>query len=185
MTWLYHCSLYSALSHPGCTPSLLALLILPAALPAQSADRPAQERIRIATITAGTGNALGWLGLQGERYWVRGRVSTFIGIGYTPEIDPGDPSGPTFAAGVRGFTPGFKHRGFLELSVSQLALVIGPVEEQRRLYGPGLQAGYQFASAGGFTAMLSLGLGYAPGVPEGESSVGGMGGLSLGYTWRR
>jgi hypothetical protein len=40
-------------------------------------------------------------------------------------------------------------------------------------------------SAGGFTFMLSLGLGSAPDVPEGESEVGGMGGLSLGYTWRR
>ena len=167
----------------------LALVILvlsvPAALPAQAPERSAQRPTRVITITAGTGNALGWLGLQGERYWARDRVSTFIGIGYTPEIDPGDPSGPTFAAGVRGFTPGYKHRGFLELSVSQLALVIGPPEEQRRLYGPGLQAGYQFASAGGFTAMLSLGLGYAADVPEGESKVGGMGGLSLGYTWRR
>ena len=164
---------------------VMLVLSVPVALCAQAPERSAQRPIRVVTITAGTGNALGWLGLQGERYWARDRVSTFIGIGYTPEIDPGDPSGPTFAAGVRGFTPGFKHRGFLELSVSQLALVIGPPEERRRLYGPGLQAGYQFASAGGFTAMLSLGLGYAADVPEGESEVGGMGGLSLGYTWRR
>lgn len=164
---------------------VMLVLSVPVVLSAQAPEPSPQRPIRLVTITAGTGNALGWLGLQGERYWARDRVSAFIGIGYTPEIDPGDPSGPTFAAGVRGFTPGFKHRGFLELSVSQLALVIGPPEEQRRLYGPGLQAGYQFASAGGFTFMLSLGLGYAPGVPEGESEVGGMGGLSLGYTWRR
>jgi hypothetical protein len=40
-------------------------------------------------------------------------------------------------------------------------------------------------TAGGFTFMASLGLGYAPGVPEGESEVGGIGGLGFGYTWRR
>ena len=125
------------------------------------------------------------MGLQGERYWARALLSAFVGAGYTPEIEAGDPSGPTFAAGLRGFTPGYKHRGFLELSVSQLALVYCFAEERRRLYGPGLQAGYQFVTAGGFTLMLSLGLGYAPDVPEGESEVGGMGGLSLGYTWRR
>jgi hypothetical protein len=164
---------------------VMLLLSLPVALAAQAPERFPHRPVRVATITAGTGNALGWLGLQGERYWARDRVSTFIGAGYTPEIDPGDPSGPTFAAGVRAFTPGYKHRGFLELSVSQLALVTGPPQERRRLYGPGLQAGYQFVSAGGFTAMLSLGLGYAADVPEGESEVGGMGGLSLGYTWRR
>jgi hypothetical protein len=166
----------------------LVLLVLmlsgPAAVYGQAASPGAGQRKRIITVTAGTGNALGWFGLQGERYWARDRLSAFVGAGYTPEIDAGDPSGPTFAAGVRGFTPGFKHRGFLELSVSQLVLVYG-FDERRRLYGPGLQAGYQFVSAGGFTLMLSLGLGYAPGVPEPESEVGGMGGLSLGYTWRR
>ena len=164
---------------------LVLMLSVPAPLSGQEASPWAGQRKRIATITAGTGNALGWLGLQGERYWARDRLSAFVGAGYTPEIDAGDPSGPTFAAGLRGFTPGYKHRGFLELSVSQLALVYGSAEEGRRLYGPGLQAGYQFVTAGGFTLMLSLGLGYAPGVPEGESEVGGMGGLSLGYTWRR
>jgi len=164
---------------------LVLMLSVPAPLYGQAASPLAGQRTRIATVTAGTGNALGWLGLQGERYWARDRLSAFLGAGYTPEIDVGDPSGPTFAAGVRGFTPGYKHRGFLELSVSQLALVYGPAEERRRLYGPGLQAGYQFVTAGGFTLMLSLGLGYAPDVPEGESEVGGMGGLSLGYTWRR
>ena len=164
---------------------LVLMLSVPAQLYGQAASPWAGQRKRIVTVTAGTGNALGWLGLQAERYWASDRASAFVGAGYTPEIEAGDPSGPTFAAGVRGFTPGYKHRGFLELSVSQLVLVYGPAEERSRLYGPGLQAGYQFVSAGGFTLMLSLGLGYAPGVPEGASEVGGIGGLSLGYTWRR
>jgi len=62
--------------------------------------------------------------------------------------------------GIRGFTGGLKHRGFLALSLSQLA-----VEQTfdgtsaRRFYG--LEAGYQFAARGGFTIMAGLGLGYA------------------------
>lgn len=163
---------------------LLGVLGLPECLRGQSEPTVPVSSPRVVTVTAGTGNALGWFGIQGERYWGRERFSVFLGAGYTPAIED-YPSGPSFAAGVRGFTPGYKHRGFLELSLSQLVLVSGPPEVRGRLYGPGLQAGYQFVSAGGFTLMVSLGLGYAPDVPEGESEVGGMGGLSFGYTWRR
>ena len=70
-------------------------------------------------------------------------------------------------------------------AIADMSYEIVDADEGERLYGPGLQAGYQFVSRGGFTVMVSLGLGYAPGVPEGESEVGGMGGLGLGYTWRR
>jgi hypothetical protein len=69
-----------------------------------------------------------------------------VGLGYTPSIDSGDPSGLTFALGLRGFSPGIKHRGFLAVSLSQLALESGFVENPRRFYGPGLEAGYQYAS---------------------------------------
>ena len=161
---------------------MILLASLPLPLAAQSPDTPA-TRLRVATITAGTGNALGWFGVQGERYW-RDRYSGFIGLGYTPSLDD-YPSGPTFAAGVRGFTGGYRHRGFLELSFSQLLLLRDLGDGSRRLYGPGLQAGYQLATRGGFTAMASAGLGYAPTVPEGEDELAWLGGLSLGYTWRR
>jgi len=127
---------------------------------------------RVATLTAGAGNVMGWFGLNAERYFARERLSGFVGLGYTPSIDSGDPSGLTFAFGRRGFTTGIKHRGFLALSLSQLALESGFVENPRRFYGPGLEAGYQYASRGGFTLMASLGVGYAPGVPEGESEFG-------------
>jgi hypothetical protein len=140
---------------------------------------------RTATVTAGIGNTMGWLGIQGERYFARERLSAFLGFGYTPSIDQGDPSGPTFAVGFRGFTTGVKHRGFLALSVSQLLVESGFGGDGRRLYGPGVEAGYQFASRGGFTAMVGAGLGYAPGVPEGESGFASMIELGLGYTWRR
>ena len=150
----------------------------------QSAEAPRVLK-RVATLTAGVGNAMGWLGLQAERYFGRERLSAFLGAGYTPSLDPGDPSGPTVAAGVRGFTAGFKHRGFLALSVSQIFVETALNEDPHRLYGPGLEIGYQFASQGGFTFMASVGLGYAPAAPEEASEVGELLGIGLGYTWRR
>lgn len=163
--------------------AVVALLLLgaPPALTGQQASDPQ----RIATVTAGIGNTMGWLGLQGERYFAHERLSAFLGLGYTPSLDQGDASGLTFALGVRGFTTGVKHRGFLALSVSQLFAENGPTEDRSRLYGPGVEAGYQFASRGGFTVMLGVGAGYAPGMPEGESAVASMIELGLGYTWRR
>jgi hypothetical protein len=140
---------------------------------------------RIATVTAGIGNTMGWLGVQGERYFAHERLSAFLGLGYTPSIDLGDPSGLTFALGVRGFTAGVKHRGYLALSVSQLFVENSDADDRSRLYGPGVEVGYQFASRGGFTVMLGVGAGYAPGMPEGQSAVGSMVELGFGYTWRR
>ena len=164
--------------------TLLVLLFIP--ISAAGQDSTAVPRIpkRVATLTAGLGNVLGWIGFGGERYFERERLSGFVGLGYTPSIDPGDPSGPTFAVGLRGFTAGIRHRGFLALSLSQLAVESG-FENSRRLYGPGLEAGYQYASLGGFTFMASLGLGYAPGASEGQKEVGEVLALGLGYTWRR
>ena len=163
--------------------SVVVLLFLgsPAALKGQVATDPQ----RIATVTAGLGNTMGWLGVQGERYFARERLSAFLGLGYSPVIDQGDPSGFAFALGARGFTAGVKHRGFLALSVSQLFVESGSTDDRRRLYGPGVEAGYQFASRGGFTVMLGLGAGYAPGMPDGQSAVASMIELGLGYTWRR
>jgi hypothetical protein len=162
---------------------LVVILLLES--PAAVMGQEATVASRVATVTAGIGNAMGWLGLQGERYFAHERLSAFLGLGYTPSIDQGDPSGPTFALGFRGFTTGVKHRGFLALCVSQLFVESGGIEDPSRLYGPGLEAGYQFASRGGFTFMVGAGLGYAPGMPEGESEVGSMIELGLGYTWRR
>jgi hypothetical protein len=165
---------------------LVALLLLGVAVPLAAQQLAESTPQRIATVTAGIGNSMGWLGLQGERYFAGDRASAFLGLGYTPSIDQGDPSGLTFAAGLRGYTAGFKHRGFLEASVCQIFVEtgFGFGEENSRLYGPCAQAGYQFASRGGFTTMVSFGVGYAPGVPEGESGFGALVNLGLGYTWR-
>lgn len=45
---------------------------------------------------------MGWLGVQGERYFGTDRMfSGFVGLGWTPEIDQGDPDGPAGAIGGR------------------------------------------------------------------------------------
>ena len=164
----------------------LLLVLLPwAPVAGQEPTATPPVQPRVASLTAGLGNVMGWFGLHGEGYFARERLSGFVGLGYTPSVDPGDPSGPTFAIGLRGFTTGIKHRGFLALSLSQLALETGAVENPRRFYGPGLEAGYHYVARGGFTFLVSLGLGVAPGVPEGEKEVGEVLALGLGYTWRR
>jgi hypothetical protein len=140
---------------------------------------------RLVSLTAGVGNSMGWFGMQGERYFLDERLSVFVGLGYTPRLDQGDPTGPTFAAGLRSFTSGLKHRFFVEGSASQLLVETGGVDGGSRLYGPGLQGGYQFVSGGGFTLMASLGAGYALAVPQGVDPWATQVGLSLGYTWRR
>ena len=159
--------------------AILSLLLVPRSIPAQEA-----APLRVVTVTAGVGNAMGWLGAQGERYFGPDRLSAFVGAGYTPSTDQYETSGPTFAAGLRGYTPGFRHRGFLEVSVSQIFTESDSLETDG-LYGPGLAAGYQYASRGGFTLMTSLGVGYAPGVNDGYTKVGALFNLGLGYTWRR
>ena len=54
---------------------LVLVLTLPAPLAAQAGPGDTLP-VRVATVTAGTGNALGWLGLQGERYWARDHASS-------------------------------------------------------------------------------------------------------------
>lgn len=160
--------------------STLVCLASPAI--AQRAEPGAPTPLRATTLVAGAGNAMGWLGLQGEKYLGNDRVSLFGGVGYTPSTRPGDANGVSVAAGVRGYTPGIRHRGFLELSVTQIETELGCYASCRRPYGPGLQAGYQYVAHGGFTASLSAGLGYAP---RGSREAAGLVGLGFGYTWRR
>ena len=159
-------------------------LVLPARAEAQApVETPAS---RLITVTAGSGNSMGWYGLQGERYLRSDRFSVFGGIGYVPEFEPGDASGVAFAGGLRTFTGGTRHRGFLEFSVSQLTRHLACFEDCHTYYGPGVQAGYQFVARRGLTMLAALGVGYAPGIPDGESKVVfGTGGLGMGYTWRR
>jgi hypothetical protein len=146
-----------------------------ARLSAQAAE-PAEPGARSVTVLSGVGNALGWYGVQAERY-VGDRMSLFAGLGYTPPWY--GVSGIAGAGGARLFTSGTKHRGFLEFSVSQIA--VGGLDEQ--FYGPGLQAGWQFVSRGGFTLMASAGAGYI--LSDVGHPVQALIGLGVGYTWRR
>jgi hypothetical protein len=169
-------------------------------LPVSSAvAQESEQGLRRFTITAGLGNPMGWLGTQGEAYFAREYLSAFLGLGYTPEFDSNEPRGPTFAAGLRAYTAGARHRGYAELSVSQIMTVSDGedyvndewvAEPGQRLYGPGLQLGYQYASFGGFTIQTSLGIGYAPTADEADlgfypfESWAPMAALGIGYTWR-
>lgn len=168
-----------------CPALLLLLPSLPLALPAQDTPAPMNSAERFVSLTAGVGNSMGWFGVQGERYLADERISIFLGLGYTPRLDQGDATGPAFAAGIRTFTAGTKHRAFIEGSVSQLLVETSVFGEGGRLYGPGVQGGYQFISAGGFTLMASLGVGYALAVPSGLDPWAAQVGLGAGYTWRR
>jgi hypothetical protein len=165
--------------------SLVGLMV-PLRLTAQAPSPvPTPIPVPVTTITAGMGNSMGWFGFQAERYFAEGRASVFGALGYTPWIESAGFSGATFAAGLRGYTSGFKNRGLAEASVCQVGVVTDP-DHPRGLYGPCLQFGYQFAARGGFTVAASAGWGMAlGGVPPGERPVQLLIGLGLGYTWRR
>jgi hypothetical protein len=165
--------------------AVVALLVsLTGSVAGQGAADRAFPAERLISLTAGVGNSMGWFGAQGEHYFADERVSVFLGFGYTPSLERGDPTGPTFAGGLRTFTSGAKHRAYVEGSVSQLLVEPGALDGSR-LYGPGLQGGYQFVSRGGFTLMASVGVGYALGAPRGVGPWASQVGLGVGYTWRR
>lgn len=164
--------------------ALLLAATLGAAAPAGAQSAAREVREPLVTVTAGVGNAMGWLGAQAERYFSHGRLSAFAGLGYMPRVDAFDPEGVTLAAGVRGYTAGLKHRGFAEASLCQVGILSDP-EHPSRFYGPCGQLGYQFASRGGFTALLSVGMGYAVGAMAHLNRAQGLLGFGLGYTWRR
>ena len=140
------------------------------------------------TVVAGLGNAMGGVGAHVEGYVRRGRVSVFGGLGYSPELEPGDPSGVTAAAGARVFTSGRTHRAFLEVSVSPLVVEYSTFGTTRIpgsiVYGPGLQGGYQYVARRGLTGLASIGTGVPVGGESG-SRVALMAGMGLGFTWRR
>lgn len=142
---------------------------------------------------------MGWVGAQGEGYFAHEHLSAFVGVGYTPGFESDHPSGPTFAAGMRAYTRGARHRGYAELSISQVMIVYDEQdfvngewvpEPGHRLYGPGLQLGYQYASLAGFTVQASLGAGNAITADDTDLGLSPLGrwmpmaALGFGYTWR-
>ena len=83
---------------------------------------------------------MGWFGAQGERYFLDERLSVFVGLGYTPSLDQGDPTGPTFAAGLRTFTSGAKHRLFVEGSSRSFSWKPARWTGEVGCMGPGFKA---------------------------------------------
>ena len=79
---------------------MLATIASPS--PATGQSSPPQEapleasqealRERKVSILVGVGNAMGWLGVQGERYVGTGRWSLFGGVGYVPPSESADTS---------------------------------------------------------------------------------------------
>jgi hypothetical protein len=160
----------------------LALLCLTASdLWGQSnSDRPRP----LASLLAGIGHDMGWFGIQGIGYLIHGRLAVFGGLGYTPRLlNSNDPHGVTVAIGIRGYTCGVLHRGFVELTYSQVRLQAGGTGG--RFYGPGAQIGYQYTAARGFTFLASVGAGYARDVPNFGDELLLIGGVGVGYTWMR
>lgn len=169
--------------------NIAVVLLVVGAIPAraQSAgERPFSAPARLATLSGGVGNALGWYGLEGEWFLAGGSAAVFVGAGYTPRSRRDDPSGLTGSAGVRVFTPGVTHRGFGEVSFSQIGLERASVLRPggRQIYGPGAQIGYEYLARSGLTLALSGGLGYGLGIGYPANKWQPMLGLACGYTWR-
>lgn len=169
-----------------------AVLLVALTGTARAQDVPETPGERRATVTVGLGNSMGWLGAQGERYFSGDRMSVFGGVGYVFELeDDGEvfASGAALAAGVRAYTRGRVHRGFVELSLScvstESAFAPARADDLSLYYGPGLQVGYQLAARGGFTFMASVGGGLALGDTNGQSRGALLLGLGIGKTWRR
>ncbi len=141
----------------------------------------------VAALHLGFGGNYGWLGVGGEAYLQRGRLSVLAGLGIAPW-------GPTVAgaAGVRyylvlGATP---HRLFGDLSVSLMglsqptlvpgALVTRPLGRE---YGPGVSIGYSYLARSGFTLTAGGGVG-TPDLGSDFDLVPVVH-IGAGWTWRR
>jgi hypothetical protein len=160
-----------------CTAGALALFLV-SALPVAAQDP--QPNL---ALTGGLGNVLGGLGAAFEFYLAESRISASGGLGYWPS-GSGCGQGTFSGAGaLRGFAGGRRHRAFLELSYSLLAIscsVFG-VDDIQRYYGPGLSLGYRYTGMDGFTFTAGAGIGDVPGEFGTEALIL----LALGYTWRR
>jgi hypothetical protein len=157
------------------TPILRTLLVVTtwAASPllAQDTDFEAPGDPRL-TVMAGLGNTFGGLGGTVEYRFSR-QASVVGGLG------TGLHYGVEAAGGLRLFTPGLRHRAFLEAVYAPMAVSLGFADE-RVYYGPGLTAGYGYTAASGFSALIGFGVGWAHAVRSWELA----GNLGVGYTWR-
>lgn len=167
---------------------LLLLSVLPVrAQEGEGAEAIPAEPAPAVTLLAGVGTSLGWYGGQLAGTLRGTRLALFAGLGYTPEYGDGQPTGLTFAVGVRRYVASQPHQGYFGLALAQLVTVSesGPgVGDGERLYGPALLGGYQYTSGSGFTVLAGVGVGYAPGFDDWNPPLVPALDLGLGYTWR-
>ena len=140
------------------------------------------------TVLLGFGASIPGFGAGAEVYLANSRASLFGAVGYVPSTHDGrGASGFGVAGGVRVFTPGRRHRVFLEASVSppavELAAEGSGLKGEHLIYGPGVSLGYQFIGKTGTTVMVSGGIAYGiSGSVEHQAYA--LGTFALGYTWR-
>lgn len=146
-------------------------LCLAPSLQAQQTDPAGEPGPRRAALSGGLGNHYGGVGAQVEVYALHERASILGAAGYA--------SGPirdgafTFAAAVRGYLPGQRHRVYGSLGVAPLeseqewtfasvdvGITQGTLSDPRFHYGPTVSAGYQYTARRGFTAQLGGGVGF-------------------------
>ena len=177
--------------------TLAASAIVAAQEPAPVKTPPPPLGVRNVTALAGGGVATAGSGLQVEKYFKGDRLSVFAGVGYSYELEDEDKddedivsaSGGGVAAGLRVYTGGRIHRGFLEVAYSPLGYETAfegfPQDQLRLMYGPSVQAGWQMTRPGGFTLVLSAGVGHARATDNVEGFADAAAFLGLGKTWRQ
>lgn len=138
----------------------------------------------------GVGNNLPGLGLSVEKYLGDSPFSVFAGAGYIFDAYDGRGArGTGVAGGFRAYSRGRKHRIFGELSFAPVAVEVAPEGSGQRgqaiSYGPGASVGYNLVSRGGFTLLISAGVGQAITGPGYVHSTKFVSSLALGHTWRR
>jgi hypothetical protein len=163
--------------------------------PAPARTPPPPLGTRKITVLAGGGVAVAGSGLQAEAYFDGDRFSALAGVGYSYEIEDGEDddlvsaSGVGLAGGLRVYTDGRVHRGFLELAYSPIGYETAfegfPQDRLRLMYGPSLQAGWQMTRPAGFTLVLAAGVGHARATDDVEGFTDAVAFIGLGKTWRR
>lgn len=162
----------------------LIILLTSRCLPAQNASPSREAHERIASLSAGVGNSMGWAGFAGQVFLRGDHLSAFASAGHPLGGNAGAPS-LAGAAGLRVFSRGQRHRRFMELSVSPLAILAANRVFIEQFYGPGASVGYEYTALEGLAFAASLGGGVVLQPRGGVDRIQPLLTLSVGRTWRR
>ena len=156
------------LSHLNVTAMLLTLAVAStssvwAQVPPAGSTASLAPGPRKTSVAIGFGNMFGGVGATAEYYLLSTRLSGVVGLGFLAETSD-NPGTTGVAVAVRGYTPGLKHRGFVELSASLIEIswtkLDGEFLDVKRHYGPGFSLGYHYTAGGGFTFLVAGGAGW-------------------------